>query len=115
MGIKIQGLEDIRKHLRDVPSYGFRPLTRNGIKRFLDSIKKEGSINERIIRDLFRIKPIPIQEIQSRTEAFLSGPIITHPDLSTISKGQRELEAKLNREAERLFRLKYPSRARIYD
>ena len=114
VGVKIQGLEEIRETLRGIPSYGFRPLTRYKMKRFLDSIQQEGLIKEKLIRELFRIKPVPTRELQVRTEAILSGPIITHPDLSAVSKGQRELEARLTMEAERLFRMKYPSRARIY-
>jgi len=114
VGVKIQGLEEMQETLRDIPSYGFRPLTSYRIKRFLNSIQQEGLLKEKLIREVLRIKPVPIQELQGRKEAILSGPIITHPDLSIVSKGQRKLEARLTKEAERLFRLKYPSRARIY-
>jgi hypothetical protein len=114
VGVKIQGLEEIREALKSTPSYGFRPLTRHRMKRLLNSIKQDGLIKEELIRELFRVKPIPTGELQGRTEAILSGPIITHPDLSAVSKGQRELEARLTVEAEKLFRMKYPSRARIY-
>ncbi len=114
IGVKINGLEEIRKTLKGIPSYGFRPLTGYRTKRLLDSIHQEGLIKENIVRELFRIKPVPTQELQGRTESIVSGPIITHPDLSTVSKSQRELEVRLTTEAERLFRMKYPSRAKIY-
>jgi len=51
---------------------------------------------------------------KERPNAVLSGPIIAHPDLSTISKSQRELESKLRIGAGKLFRQKYPHRAEMY-
>lgn len=114
VGVKIQGLEEIQEKLRNIPSYGFRPLTKYRTKKFLDSIQNQDLIKEKFLRELFKINPVPTLKLQEETETILRGPIITHPDLSIISKGQRKLEARLTMEAERLFRLKYPSRARIY-
>jgi len=51
---------------------------------------------------------------KKRPNAVLTGPVIAHLDLSTISKSQKELELKLTIEAEKLFRNKYPHRAAIY-
>lgn len=114
VGVKIQGLEEIQENLRNIPSYGFRPFTKDRTKKFFDSIQNQDLIKEKLLRELFKINPVPTWKLQGETETILSGPIITHPDLSIISKGQRKLEARLTMEAERLFRLKYPSRARIY-
>ena len=114
VGVKIQGLEEIQENLKNIPSYGFRPLTKYRTKNFLDSIQNQDLIKEKLLRELFKINPVPTWKLQGETETILSGPIITHPDLSSISKGQRKLETQLTMEAERLFRLKYPSRARIY-
>jgi hypothetical protein len=61
------------------------------------------------------MKPVPTWEIdERRPEAVVTGPLVAHPNLSAISKGQRELEAKLAVEADKLFRRKYPLRARTY-
>lgn len=114
VGVKIQGLEEIQENLTNVPSYGFRPLTKYRTKKFLDSIKNQDQTKEKLVRELFKISPVPTRKLQGETETILSGPIITHPDLSLISKGQRKLEARLAMEAEKLFRLRYPSRARLY-
>jgi hypothetical protein len=114
VGVTIRGLEELRENLRTIPSYGFRPLTKDRTKKFLESIQNQESIKEKLVRDLFKINPVPTQKLRDETATILSGPIITHPDLSSISKEQRKLEARLTMEAERLFRVKYPSRARIY-
>jgi hypothetical protein len=114
VGVKIQGLEEIQENLRNIPSYGFRSFTKYRTKKFLESIQNQDLIKEKLLKELFKINPVPTWKLQGETETILSGPIITHPDLSIISKGQRKLEARLTMEAERLFRLKYPSRARIY-
>ena len=115
VGVKIRGLEEIQENLRDVPSYGFRPLTKERTKTFLEGMQKQDAQKEAFVRDLFKIHPVPTQKVPLETEAILSGPIITHPDLGSISREQRKLDARLNLEAERLFRLKYPARARMYD
>jgi hypothetical protein len=51
---------------------------------------------------------------KKKPKAVLNGPFIGHPDLSTISESQRELEAKLKIESLKLFKKKYPYRASIY-
>jgi hypothetical protein len=69
----------------------------------------------RLVSEILEEKPVPTLEIEKkRPNAVLSGPIIAHPDISTISKSQRELELKLRIGAEKLFREKYPHRAEMY-
>lgn len=114
VGTKIETTEEIRNALKNFPHYGFRPLSKANINRMLKSIHRKGAITKKLIKELTSIKPIPIHDLEERGGGILTGPIITHPDLSTISSAQRKLEAKLAIEAEKLFLRKYPSRARLY-
>ena len=53
-----------------------------------------------------------IEEIRPQT--LMTGPIITHQDLGTIDRSQKELQKKLAYEADKLFRREYIMRAGIY-
>lgn len=68
-----------------------------------------------LISKILEKKPISTLDLKKkRPKVVLSGPFIGYPDLSTISKSQKELELKLEIEAEKLFRKEYPYRATIY-
>jgi hypothetical protein len=114
VGIKIDDPEELRRVTNEGPSYGFRPLSNNQIRKLFNN-QPEGDIQSKIIKKILETKPVPTWELENKnTRAFLSGPIIAHPDLSAISSSQRRLEAKLAVESNRLFRKRYPHRAAIY-
>jgi hypothetical protein len=115
VGIKIEGVEEIRRSIDELPTYGFRPITDNDTKELLNSINRNSDINNGILKQLLGTRPVTISDLEKEApKAVLTGPVIAHPNLSTISREQRELEAKLAFEADKLFRKKYPERASIY-
>ena len=98
-----------------VPSYGYRPLSHGDVTRLFSSLHQNGPVPRGLIDGLLGIKPVPTWDLKGESSrGVLTGPIIAHPDLASISQGQRELDAKLALEADRLFRAKYPFRAGIY-
>lgn len=115
VGVRIGGAKQMRKVVEGVPSYGFRPLSGMETKKLLSTIHQSGTVQNGLIKKLLGIKPVPTWELQKKeTKTVLGGPVIAHPNLSAISKSQRELEVKLAVEVDRLFRKKYPGRAAIY-
>lgn len=115
VGVKINRSEEMRSITQGVPSYGFRPLSDKETKELFSTVHQGSTLQTKLIQKLLGTKPVPTREIRKKeTKAVLTGPVITHPSLSTISKGQRELEKKLSMEADKLFRKKYPHRAAIY-
>jgi hypothetical protein len=114
VGIKIDDPNEMRKFVEGAPSYGFRPLSTSQTKRLVNSFRQREK-QDRLISKLLEKKPISIPELQKKKpKSVLGGPFIGHPDLSTISERQRELERKLKIESMKLFRMKYPHRASIY-
>ena len=114
VGAKIGDSDDMRRIVEGAPSYGFRPLSTRQTEKLLNSFR-QGEKQPRLISKLLEKNPVSIPELKKRkTKAVLGGPFIGHPDLSTISESQRELETKLNIESLKLFKRKYPSRASIY-
>jgi len=114
VGAKIEGTETVQRLVKGNPSYGLRPLSSQQAKALLTNFHK-GDFQNKVVRDVLETKPVPTWELEKKKpQAFLSGPIIAHPNLATISSSQRKLEVKLAAEAEKLFRKKYPHRAAIY-
>ena len=115
VGVRLGRSKGLRKIAKDIPPYGFRPLSREETRDLLSAIRRRGRPTDKRIKELLEMKPVPTWEIdEKRPEAVVTGPLVAHPNLSAISKGQKELEAKLAVEADKLFRRKYPLRARIY-
>lgn len=114
VGVKIDDAEKVQSLVEGTPSYGLRLLSRKQATALLERLH-EGDFQNKVVRDILATKPVPTWELETKKpKAFLSGPIIAHPDLATISSSQRKLEAKLAAEADKLFRKKYPHRAAIY-
>ena len=113
IGVKIDNPRELRTLMEGSPAFGYRPLTNMQAEELLNSFRHERQ--NRLTSEILERNPVSTSEIEKkRPNAVLSGPIIAHPDLSTISKSQRELESKLRIGAEKLFRQKYPHRAEMY-
>jgi hypothetical protein len=114
VGMKIDNSNELQTLVESAPSYGFRPLSTWQTERLVNSFHQEEK-QQRLISKLLKKNPVSIPELKTKQpEVVLSGPLIGHPDLSTISKSQRELETKLKIESIKFFKKKYPYRASIY-
>lgn len=115
VGVRVRGSREARRVAEGTPSWGLRPLSREETEELLTTIRQEGSVQNEFIERMLGMRPVATQELEEHEpRAILSGPVLARPDLSSISRGQRELERKLAMEADRLFRERYPSRAAIY-
>lgn len=114
IGVKIENPRELRNLVEGAPFFGYRPLAKEQVEELLTSFWR-GKRQNRLIYEILERNPVPTFEVKKkRPSAVLAGPILSHPDLSTISKSQRELELKLRIGAEKLFREKYPHRAEMY-
>lgn len=114
IGVKIDNQRELRTLIEGSPLFGYRPLSNMQAEELLNSFQ-HGKKNSRLVSEILEKKPVSTFEIKrKRPNVVLTGPIMAHPDLSTISKSQRELELKLRIETEKLFRKKYPQRAEMY-
>jgi hypothetical protein len=114
VGINVDPLEEIRE-ASQIPFYGFRPLSNRQAAELLGAVGPNGRIEQKALLKLLGVKPISTLNIKEEaTGGLLTGPIITHPDLSAVPLGQKELEMKLSLEADKLFRARHPFRAGIY-
>ena len=114
VGVRIKVGEELRGLLTDAPSYGFRPLPPTVMQALVREAGR-GTVSNALAKRLLSIQPRPSWNVRDEdTMAVLRGPVISHPDLSAISKGQRELDAKLAKAGNELFRRRHPQRAALY-
>ncbi|MCK4884971.1 hypothetical protein KAS24_02760, partial [Candidatus Bathyarchaeota archaeon] len=84
VGIKIDDSNELQKLVEGAPSYGFRPLSTKQTERLVNSFGQREK-QQRLISKLLEKNPISIPELEKKkSKAFLGGPLIGHPDLSTI-------------------------------
>lgn len=114
VGAEVDLSTDLREIMKESSSYGFRPLSMEKARGLLTAIQR-GNLKRSHVKNLLGASPVSTVDLQKmKPEMVLSGPVMLHPNLSTISNGQKELEEKLTIEADKLFRKKYPLRAGIY-
>ena len=114
VGTRIKNHSQIQKLAKGAPQYGYRPIPNSQAIELLSSLQDFEKQNT-IITEILEKNPIPTWKLKKRKPGLiLNGPILAHPDLSSISEKQRKLELKLKIEAQRVFNKKYPHRAEMY-
>lgn len=114
VGTQIKNPRHLQKLVKGAPLYGYRPLPNAKAKQLINSFNNTEK-QYTIISKLLKNNPLSTREIeQKKPSLILNGPILSHPDLSTISKSQRKLDLKLEIETQKLFKKKYPHRAEMY-
>lgn len=114
VGVTIEVDEELRGSVTGAPSYGFRPVPSTVLRKLVHTAGR-GALSRALVAQLLTIKPQPSWRVrETDAKAVLRGPIIAHPDLGAISKGQRALDAKLASAGNALFRRRYPERAAFY-
>jgi hypothetical protein len=114
VGMRIKKRKGIQKLTNGAPQYGYRPIPTSQVRELLDSLQNLNKQNT-IITKLLESEPLTTWQLKKRKPSLvLNGPILAHPDLSSISKSQRKLDLKLKIEAQKFFNKKYPYRAEMY-
>ena len=109
-GVKHIIEEEIENKIFDEKSnrypYGLRPITEDNIKKIISDLAA-GENPQPSISEILRTEPKPFKEIG--TSFLMQGPFQHVPTLTDLlSDKQRELDAKLNSELERLIFKRYP-------
>lgn len=114
VGMRIKNRKGIQKITNGAPQYGYRPIPNSQVRELLSSLQDFDKQNM-IITKLLESEPLPTWQLKKRKASLvLNGPILAHPDLSSISESQRKLDQKLKIEAQKFFNKKYPHRAEMY-
>lgn len=117
IGAKIDHVDDLRRQMGSDYSCGLRPVGGELARELFSALAESGrqvELNSAVGR-LMSSEPVPTWEIEERMPAaVVGGPFVSHLDLRNISRRQQELEEKLTKELDSLFKSKYPMRASMF-
>ena len=112
-GVELPESSETAESIRSSPEFGLRPLDETDLHGIINSLtgSSEPGLN---IEDILKRTPKPIKDISPEASHILRGPVLTRPDLGSLSPELLKRQISLDRSAERRFRKRYPERAGMY-
>jgi hypothetical protein len=111
-GIEIPDTDKVFERLRSTPEFGFRPISRTDIHDIIKALNHPDVARPQIDA-ILRRAPLPLTDIK-HSESILSGPVLTRPDLSSLSPEITKTQLSLDRVAWKHFSKRYPMRTGMY-
>lgn len=112
-GVELPESSETAEEIRASPEFGLRPLDETDLQGIINSLSgsTEPSIN---ITDILKRTPRSLEDLSSTEGHILRGPVLTRPDLGSLSPEILKRQLSLDRSAGRTFRRRYPERAGMY-
>lgn len=113
-GTEVSEPSEILKAIRSTPEYGLRPLTEGDIQGIVRTLgepdKTRAQLSEILGRD-----PMSVGDLGSGTiDHILTGPVLTRPELGSLSPEMLRAQDILEKSALKTFRKKYPERSGMF-
>ena len=113
-GIELPESNDVVDSIRTSPEFGLRPISEADIQGIADSMSNEDGARPEI-REILSRTPLSVEDLSSNESShILRGPVLTRPDLGSLSPEMLKMQMSLDRSAQRTFRKRYPMRAGMY-
>ena len=100
--------------LKSTPEFGLRSLSEEDVKGLFETLSDPRSSRLSVESIIKRVPMSPEELNRSRGGHFLSGPVLTRPDLGSLSPDILRTQVSLDRAADELFRKRYPLRAGMF-
>ena len=112
-GVELPESSDTAESIRASPEFGLRPLDETDLHGIINSLT--GSSEPGLsVADILKRTPRSIEDLSSSASHILRGPVLTRPDLGSLSPEVLKRQLSLDRSAERTFRRRFPERAGMY-
>jgi len=113
-GVELPESNDIVDSIRTSPEFGLRPLSEADLQGIATSMSGEQGARE-AIGEIMSRTPLSHEDLSSNQSShILQGPVLTRPDLGSLSPEILKMQRSLDRSAQRTFRKRYPERAGMY-
>jgi hypothetical protein len=113
-GIELPESNDIVDSIRTSPEFGLRPVSETDLQGIAQSIQTNQDARQEIGEILSRT-PLSIEDLSSNQSShILRGPVLTRPDLGSLSPEILKMQMSLDKSAQKTFRKRYPMRAGMY-
>ncbi|MFX1484953.1 MAG: hypothetical protein ACFFCP_17380 [Promethearchaeota archaeon] len=112
-GVELPESSETVESIRSSPEFGLRPLDETDIQGLINSLS--GSPEPGIsVSDILKRSPRSIEDLSGKSTHILQGPVLTRPELGSLSPDILRRQLSLDRSADKIFRKKYPMRAGMY-
>lgn len=113
-GIEVSEPSEVLKSIRSTPEYGLRPLTDGDIQGIASTLGDHEKTRAQL-REIMGRDPMNVGDLGSGTiDHILTGPVLTRPELGSLSPEMLRAQDILERSALKDFRKKYPERAGMF-
>lgn len=113
-GVELPESNDIVDSIRASPEYGLRPINEVDLQGIANSMRGDQEARQQIGEILSRT-PLSLEDLSSNQSShILRGPVLTRPDLGSLSPEMLKMQMALDKSAQRTFRKRYPMRAGMY-
>ncbi|NHJ12052.1 MAG: hypothetical protein EAX95_00140 [Candidatus Thorarchaeota archaeon] len=113
-GIELSNPSKVLDSMRSTPEYGFRPLQESDLRNLASTLSEPEKTRMQLQRILSR-SPLSLSDLASENvDHLLTGPVLTRPDLGTLSPEMLRSRDILEQSALKEFRRKYPERAGMF-
>jgi len=113
-GIELPESNDIVDSIRTSPEFGLRPLSENDLHGIAQSVQTGQDARQEIGEILSRT-PLSLEDLSSsQSSHILRGPVLTRPDLGSLSPEILKMQIALDKSAQKTFRKRYPMRSGMY-
>jgi hypothetical protein len=113
-GVEISSPGTALETLKSAPEFGFRALSEADVKDLFEALSDPSS-NRFSVQSIIKRAPMSLEEMgHAQGGHFLSGPVLTRPDLGSLGPDILKTQVSLDRDADELFRKRYPHRAGMF-
>ncbi|MHA1290830.1 MAG: hypothetical protein ACTSPB_25885 [Candidatus Thorarchaeota archaeon] len=113
-GVELPESNDIVDSIRTSPEFGLRPVSETDLHDIAQSLQTDQDARQEIGEILSRT-PLSIEDLSSNQSShILRGPVLSRPDLGSLSPEMLKMQMSLDRSAQKTFRKKYSMRAGMY-
>ena len=113
-GVELPESNDTVDSIRTSPEFGLRPVSEEDLQGIATSLSGNQDAREEIGEILSRT-PLSLEDLSSNQSShILRGPVLSRPDLGSLSPEILKMQQSLDRSAQKTFRKKYPMRAGMY-
>ena len=113
-GIELPESNDVIERIRSSPEFGLRPVSEKDILNIANAMSGSEDARRELSAVLNRT-PLALEDLSaSKSSHVLQGPVLTRPDLGSLSPDILKMQTILERRAQKIFRDKHPMRAGMF-
>ncbi len=114
-GVELPESNDTVDSIRTSPEFGLRPLSEADLQGIVSSMSGGDQSARQEVSEILSRTPLSIEDLSSNQSShILRGPVLTRPDLGSLSPDILKMQMALDRSAQKTFRKRYPMRAGMY-